>query len=519
MRPTSMEPISPSSSVAEDPQLLKRINQELLQTNQQLQRELDSLRHRFDLLLKRLYGPRSEKISGPGLFDGIEPPEEPTPENPPESRPPQAKPKRPGHGRQKLSRALPRERIDHDLSEAEKCCPCCQTPRVRVGEEVSEQLDYRPASLWIVEHHRAKYVCRRCSSQHQTAPLPPQPIDKGLPGPGLLSHLVTSKYADHLPLHRLEGILARLGVTIHRSTMCQWMAATAQVLRVLYHRMLARVRLSQVIHTDDTYVPVLDPLQSHTKQGRLWVYIGDRTHPFACFDYTPTHARDGPQRILQGYRGYLQADALPGYNGLYASGAIHEVGCWAHARRKFVDAQASDAARVHTALGFIGELYGIEAECKEKTDSQRVASRQLHALPILERFRAWLQEQERIVLPRSPLAEATRYTLSNYAALTRYTEAGYLDIDNNLSERTLRLVAVGRKNGMFAGSDKGGQTAAVLFSFTASCKHLQIDPFAYLRDVLTHLPGLSNPSIQELDLWLPDAWAARQRQRIEGPIE
>jgi hypothetical protein len=350
--------------------------------------------------------------------------------------------------------------------------------------------------------------------------MPPSPIDKGMPGPGLLSHLVTSKYADHLPLHRLEGILSRHGVEIARSTMSHWMAAAAQLLRALYDRMLRRIRRSRVIHTDDTTVPVLDPLLNHTKQGRLWVYVGDRHHPLVVFDYTPTHARDGPERILAGYEGYLQADALPGYDGLYSGGTIHEVACWAHARRKFVDAKASDAARSHTALGFIGQLYDLETNLKEKTDAERCASRQSHALPVLARFRAWLEEQRLAVLPKSPLRQAIEYALGNDEALTRYTEAGYLNIDNNLAERTLRLVAVGRKNWMFAGSDQGARTAAVLFSFTASCKHLEIDPFAYLRDLFTELPAVTNPTDEQLDFWLPDAWRDRliasKQERVEA---
>lgn len=517
-----MEPTSPisDSNLPDDPLVLKRIIQELLQTLQKSTRENEQLRHRLDLLLKRLYGPRSEQITGPSLFDGFDPPEEPTPEPTPEPEMLPAKPPRPGHGRQKLSKALPRQRIDHDLSEAQKLCPCCQTLRVKIGEEVSEQLDYQPASLFIVEHHRAKYVCRSCSSpQHQTAPLPAQPIDKGVPGPGLLAHLVTSKYADHLPLHRLEGILTRLGVTISRSTMSHWMAAAAQLLTVLSDRMLQRILLSQVIHTDDTYVPVLDEKRDQTRQGRLWVYVGDPKNPLVYFDYTPTHARDGPQRILQGFKGYLQADALPGYNNLFASGDILEVACWAHARRKFVESQTSEAARAHTALGFIGELYGLEAQLKGKTDDERATSRQSHALPLLQRFRTWLEEQKRVALPKSPFGQAVAYTLSNYDALMRYTEKGYLNIDNNLSERTLRLIAVGRKNWMFCGSDEGGKTASVLFSFTASCKHLKIDPFVYLRDLFTHLPGLTNPTTEQLDFWLPDAWATRQRASLEAQTE
>jgi transposase len=508
-----MEPNSPPADAnpAEDLLLLQRVNRELLSTNQKQQREIEQLQHRLHLLLKQLYGPRSEKMSGPGLFDDCEPPDEPTPAPEPEPPPEPPQPAGPGHGRRPLPTDLPRVRIDHDLSEAEKLCPCCRTPRVKVGEEVSEQLDYRPASLFVVERHRAKYLCRTCEPlQHQTAPMPPSPIDKGMPGPGLLSHLVTSKYADHLPLHRLEGILCRHGVAIARSTMSHWMAAAAQLLTVLYDRMLQRIRRSRVIHTDDTTVPVLDPLLNHTKQGRLWVYLGDRHHPLVVFDYTPTHARDGPERILAGYEGHLQADALPGYNGLYTGGAIHEVACWAHARRKFVDAKSSDAARAHTALGFIGQLYDLEANLKEKTDSERSASRQSHALPVLARLRAWLEEQRFTVLPKSPLRQAIEYALGNFDALVRYTEAGYLNIDNNLAERTLRLIAVGRKNWMFAGSDQGAKTAAVLFSFTASCKHLEIDPFAYLRDLFTHLPAMENPSAEQLDFWLPDAWRNRQ---------
>jgi transposase len=517
-----MEPNSPPADAnpAEDLLLLQRINRELLSTNQKQQREIEQLQHRLHLLLKQLYGPRSEKMSGPGLFDDCEPPPDPAAPTEPEPTPNSPQPTKPGHGRRKLPTDLPRVRIDHDLSEAEKFCPCCQTLRVKVGEEVSEQLDYRPASLFVVERHRAKYLCRTCEPlQHQTAPMPPLPIDKGMPGPGLLSHLVTSKYADHLPLHRLEGMLSRHGVEIARSTMSHWMAAAAQLLTALHDRMLRRIRLSRVIHTDDTTVPVLDPLLNHTKQGRLWVYVGDRHHPLVVFDYTPTHAREGPERILAGYEGHLQADALPGYDGLYTGGTIHEVACWAHARRKFVDAKSSDAARAHTALGFIGQLYDLEADLKEKTDSERLASRQSHALPVLARLRDWLEEQRPTVLPKSPLRQAIEYALGNYEALMRYTEAGYLNIDNNLAERTLRLVAVGRKNWMFAGSDQGAKTAAVLFSFTASCKHLQIDPFAYLRDLFTHLPAMENPTADQLDFWLPDAWRNRQLAAKEERVD
>jgi transposase len=503
------------SPLPDDLPTCQQMIHQLLETLSQRDRELDRIRHQLDSLLRRLYGPRSEKLNGPTLFDGYEPPpvSEPTPT--PVELPPQTPSTRSGHGRQKLPQNLPRQRIEHDLSEAEKLCPGCGHERVCIGHEVGEQWEYQPASMYIVEHAQAKYVCRRCSRHHQTADKPPSPIDKGLAGPGLLSHLVTSKYSDHLPLHRLEGILSRQGVDLSRSTMCRWMASCAVLLTTLYQRMRERVLQSKVVHTDDTVVPVQDDRSTATKQGRLWVYTGDTAHPFACFDYTPTHSRDGPQRLLKDYSGYLQADAYRGYDAIYSGGKIHEVACWAHARRKFVECQVSDAARVHTALGFIAQLYAIERETKEKSDSQRVVLRQIEAVPILERFHSWLMEQKRQVLPKSSFAQALDYTLSNYPALMRYTEAGYLNIDNNLSERTLRLVAIGRKNWLACGSDAGGKTASVLYSFTATCKHLGIDPFVYLRDLFTHLPSLSNPTEEELDFWLPDAWRIRQRQTIE----
>lgn len=495
-----------------DPQILRRVNREQLQTIGQLQRELEQLRHQYQLLVNRLYGRRSEKQTGPGLFDDClpdEPATAPEPEPEPSARPAAARNATP-HGRQKLPGNLPRQRIDHDLSEEQQACPCCRTPRVRIGEDVSEQLDYRPASLFIVEHHRHKYVCRSCEQpRHETAAMPPQAIDKGIAGPGLLAHVITSKYADHLPLYRLEGILSRHGVGLSRSTMGGWMAAAAGLLASLHERMRQRVLMSRVIHTDDTTVPVQDENRSKTKQGRLWVYVGDPSHPLAYFDYTPTHQRAGPERILRGYEGYLQADALPGYDQLYKDGKILEVGCWAHARRKFVEAKTSAAKEIHEALGHIAEFYHIESQLKDKTEAERLSGRQAHALPKLKAFRSWLEARRATALPKSPLGIAVAYSLTNMDALMRYAEAGCLNIDNNLSERTLRLIAVGRKNWIFAGSDEGAKTAAVLFSFTATCKHLKIDPFAYLRDLFTELPKIEAPAKEQLDFWLPDAWAKR----------
>ena len=237
----------------------------------------------------------------------------------------------------------------------------------------------------------------------------------------------------------------------------------------------------------------------------MWVYLGDREHPYTVFDYTPNHSRDGPARFLAGYSGYLQADAYGGYDGIYlgSAGRIVEVACWAHARRKFFDVRSSDPERGHAAIAWIRRLYDIEDAAKAMSDEDRAAHRQEQARPLLTAFGQWLQEQRLSALPKSPIGQATAYALSNWEALCRYTNAGFLAIDNNAAERAIRPIALGRKNWLHLGSDHGGHTAAVLFSFTATCRRHDLDPFAYLRDVFTRLPALANDRLDEL---LPDRW-------------
>jgi len=513
---------------------------ELLATLHKRDRELEGVQHRLDQLLRQLYGPKAERFNPnqPTLFDGIAPlpePEKVTEPTPPPAVVPNPVPKpAKRHGRRELPKNLKRERVEHDLSEAEKVCPCCQESRVRIGEETSEQLDYRPASLFVVEHVRHKYVCRRCSAQSDplnpsdtpaivVAPKPVQPIDKGLPGPGLLAHIVISKYVDHLPLYRQESILARQGVYISRSTMCDWMAECAGLLTPLYLLLKVQVLSSRVIHTDDTPVPVLAPGTNKTKKGRLWVYIGDRNHPALVYDYTPNHSRAGPEAFLTGFQGIMQADSYNVYDGIYASG-ITEVGCWAHARRYFFESKLTDASRAHEALARIGLLYDIEREAKEligiqqldgpAADALRLRMRQERSLPLVKDFFTLLEEWQRLVLPKSPIGKAVAYALNIRAALTRYTSDGMLNIDNNVAERALRAVAIGRKNWMFAGSDAGGQTAAVLYTVLGTCKYLGVEPFAWLRDVLARLPEMPNERLDEL---LPLNWAQAQGISIKVP--
>jgi transposase len=469
----------------------------------------------------------------------LEPGADQTVESPPSQEEPAKSRKR--RGRKRLPKDLPRKRVMYELSPDELLCPCCQKPREKISEEVSEQLEYEPASLFVIEHVRWTYACKGCEGNVATASKPMQPIEKGLAGPGLLAHVITSKYADHLPLHRMERILRRHGVDIARSTMCDWMAQCATLLNPLYALMKRRVLESHVVHTDDTPVPVQDKSKTRTRQGRIWTYIGDYAHPYTVFDYTPTHCREGPAAFLGGYHGYLQADAYSGYDHLFKAkgdGAPvpTEVGCWAHARRKFFESQETDPARATVAMAMIRLLYDVEREANELAAAQleqrldelpapdqsldpaqrdalywqplvdaRHALRQQTSVSKLDEIKHWLGEEQLGVLPKSPIGQAIGYALSNWTALRRYTEDGRLNIDNNPAENALRSIVLGRRNWLFAGSDRGGRTAATLCSFIASCRRHELDPFAYLRDVLTRIAACP---INEIDQFLPDRWQA-----------
>lgn len=520
-------PATPAAAapLPDDPRLLQQMIRELLAALRERDRELDGVRARLDQLLRRLYGPRAERFdpNQPWLFPELAAPPSadtqvslpPPPETTPAARPTP-------HGRRRLPAHLRREVRRYELTEAERACPGCGQCRAEIGCESSEQLDWVPASLFIVEHQRVRYACRCCQEHVALAPKPAQALAKGLPGPGLLAQVVVSKYADHLPLHRQERILERHGVSLDRSTLCQWTAAVAEALTPVYTLMIALVRQSPVIHSDDTPLPVLDGERERaTRQGHLWVYYGDRTQPYTVFDYTPNHSQSGPEQFLQGFHGYLQVDGYAGYASLCRDEGPWTVACWAHARRYFYDARTSDAARAAEALARIRQLYEVEHAADQELarlprradplaqwqqeDAVRLRLRQERSVPLLSAFREWLEREQPQVLPKSPLGQALTYAVNQWPALQRYTTAGCLAIDNNVSERTLRQCVLGRKNYLFAGSDRGGQTAAILYSFTATCRRHDLDPFAYLRDVLTRLPTQPPERLVEL---LPDRWAA-----------
>lgn len=502
---------------------------ELLETLRQQGLLIGNMQHQLERLLRRRYGRSSETID-PGqllLFaadilaqadaTGASRPQ-PGAEADASPRPvPAAKPKRKGHGRKPLPAHLERRRVLHELPPDALTCPDCGGLRQAFGEEIREQLDYIPASLVVIQHVRPKYACKACQAHVVIADRLPEPIEKGLPGPGLLAHVIVSKYADHLPLYRQERILAREGVAISRSTMCGWMARCAELLEPIYRAMIKAVLRSKVIQTDDTPVDVLDPGREGTLQGRIWIAIGDRDHPYSVYDFTPNRAGDGPARFFRGYAGYLQADAYSGYDALFKDGKVIEVGCWAHARRKFHEARTTDPRHSHMALAYIRRLYAVESDAKQAKldDDARRALRQERSVPILKEFFAWLEGVRGQVLPRSPMGEAIGYALNHRMALLRYTEQGYLEIDNNASERGEKTIALGRKNWLFFGSEGGGATAAILFSLTETCQRLGVEPWAYLRDVLDRVSTHPASRIDEL---LPDRWEAIRRGR-DGTTE
>jgi transposase len=500
---------------------------ELLAALKKEQREREGLQQRIDQLLRRLYGPKAER------FDPNQPwliPEMAQAEADRGAAASMAadagaasataKPKAPGHGRKPLPADLPRRRVEHVLPEAQRLCPDCGTLCQKFAEEISEQLDCQPASLFVWQHVRFKYACLNCHEHIAVAPAPVQVIDKGLPGPGLLAQITASKYADHLPLHRLERILRRHGIELSRSTMCHWMAAVADLLRPLVDLMADLVRQSRMIHTDATKMPYLDPeaAPGRSLSGQMWTYYGDREHPYNVFDFCGDHSAAGIDAFLRDkhYRGYLNADALNVYDHLFRSGDVIEVGCWAHCRRNFYEAKESDPARAHLVLAWIGQLYQVEKEAKEivveralpgpEADALRRQMRQERSLAVLTELRQWLVDQTPQLLPKSPMGQAAAYALRHWQALTRYLEDGFLAIDNNVAERTLRHIAIGRKNWLFAGSQSGAQTGAVLFSVTSTCDRHGVDAFAYVHDLLSRLAHDPHPAPEVLQAWLPDRW-------------
>ena len=482
----------PEPHLPDDPLLLKAIIRELLGTIQQQQRRIDQLTHQVDQLSKRLYGPRADRLNPlqPSLFP--EPDDLPTPPPPPsEVLPTPATIVKTGHGRKKLPDNLRRETEVIDVPEAVK--RAVGGDWILIGEEISEKLDFTPSSLFVRQIVRPKYVVRFPTTDKpdelHIAELPAEVMPKSKAAPGLVADVIVSKLVDHLPLYRQEQRYERQGFPISRSTLCDWMAEAADVLTPLYLVLKARVLSAKVVHTDDTPIPVQDPTREHCRTGRIWTYVSLFG---TVYDATESRSRDGPLEFLKDFRGFLQCDAYAGYDELFrrCPGTVIEVGCWAHARRKFVEAEKTSPREAHEAVARIKQLYAVEQEAQKAglDADQRKALRQDKSVPLLADFQSWLDQVAVHALPKSPLGEAVTYARNQWAALNVFVTDGDLVMDNNLAERAVKPFAIGRKNWLFTGSDDGGERLAILGSFTATCQQFEVNSWRWLKETLTRLP-------------------------------
>jgi len=496
----------------DDPILLKQL---LLSANAQMSEkdgQIERLREQNALLLQRLFGRKSEQSSDPNspqleIFNEAESLAEAAPEaSADEVEEEVVAPARRRGKRKPLPAELPRIEVIHELPEHELTCACgCR--KHAIGEETSEQLDIVPMQIRVIKHIRKVYACRACEAAPVTADKPAQLIEKSMASPGVLAMLLTTKYVDGLPLHRFEKVLSRHGVEIPRQTLARWVIQCGEHLQPLLNLMRDRLLESPVIHCDETRVQVLkEPDRDPSSQSWMWVQTGGPPDkPVILFDYSTSRAQEVPSRLLEGYRGYLMTDDYAGYNALAAQPGIERQGCWAHARRKFVEAQQvqpkGKTGRADQALAWINRLYAIERDLREADDEQRRRGRQQHSLPILAQLKAWLDKTRPQVTAQNALGKAVNYLASNWSRLIRYTEAGYLPIDNNRAERAIRPFVIGRKAWLFSDTPKGATASAQLYSLVETAKANGQEPYAWLRHVLERLPAAQ--SVEDYEALLP----------------
>lgn len=409
--------------------------------------------------------------------------------------------------RKPLPAQLPRETLCHQPVPSGSPCPHCGGKLRYLGEDVSEILEHIPEQFKVIRHVRPKFSCASCAQIVQAA-APSRPIERGIAGPGLIAHVLTAKYCDHQPLYRQSQIYARDGIELERSTLAGLVGGAAALLLPLADSVGQHVKSALKIHGDDVPIPVLSPGNGKTKTGRLWTYVrddrpwGDPIPPAVWFKYSPDRKGERPFEHLHDYHGFLQADGYAGFNGLYESGRVVEVACWAHVRRPFYEISLADNSPIaHEVLERIQALFALEAQIRGQPPDERRTVRQARAGPLLDDLHRWFHSILSKLSRKSSLARAIRYALTRWAALTRYRDDGHLELENNAAERALRAVALGRKNFLFLGADSGGERAEVIYTLIGTAKLNNLDPEGYLRYVLERVADHPINRIEELLPW------------------
>lgn len=493
--------------------------QELEQALSSRQLQIEALQLQLIALRRRQFGRKSEKLDG--QIEQLELKLEELQTDEAQSVPPDAADLQKRRTARPARKPLPDhlEREVHEHMPVETACPACGSALNKLGEDVSEMLEYVPASFKVIRHVRPKLGCTCCDCIVQ-APATSRPIARGLAGPGLLAHVLVAKFCDHLPLYRQSQIYAREGIDLERSTLADWVGGSSRLLRPLIEALQRHVMAAAKLHADDTPIPVLAPGRGKTATARLWVYVrderpaGQTTPPAVWFAYSPNRKGEHPQQHLAHFSGTLQADGFAGYEQLYQTKPIRPAACWAHVRRKFYDLEQAHASPIAAeAIRRIAQLYAIESDIRLRPPDERLAIRQLQAQPLLIDFHAWLRRSLATVSVKSTTAGAIQYALNRWDALLTYSGDGMVEIDNNAAERALRAVALGRKNFLFCGSDSGGERAAAIYSLTESAKLNGRDPEAYLRHVLTHI---ADHPVNKVDAFLP--WNVQIQSIDANPV-
>ncbi|NNK96935.1 MAG: IS66 family transposase [Desulfobacterales bacterium] len=497
--------ISMPSTLPDDPAELKKIIAQISARCVQYESENELLREQMRKLFDRLFGRTSEKLFGgsPQLLLFDMPEVDPEADTETEEKVAIEAHSRKKPGRKPLPENLPRVEVLHDIEEDEKICGCGAALE-RIGEEVSEKLDIIPAIIRVIRHIRPKYGCRCCEGIEddgptvKIAPVPPQIIPKGIASGGLLAHILTAKFDDALPFYRQEKQFARLGVELGRATMCNWAMKAADACKPLLELLSQEIRSGPLINIDETTVQVLcEPGRPPTTKSYMWIFRGgDPDKPSLLYRYAPTRSGKIASSFVNGYEGAVQTDGYVGYNFLDAHESIVHLGCWAHARRSFMDAAKAGSSKskksgsVDVALGYIKKLYGIEkrAKAQQLNAEQLVAVRYKEVKPLLDKFRKWLEKKSLQVVPKSLLGKAVSYTLDQWPRLVGYLNVGDATPDNNLAENAIRPFVVGRKNWLFAGTPEGAEASAALYSLIETAKANGLDTYKYLRYLFENLP-------------------------------